>query len=296
MTEAETINNVLTLIDAYYEKIASDEYTSQTNRHYGEMIIMLMKGCPEIEKYWKYCPDRFRWVDRFERVKNEKPSFTPNIYCTLDTETFGGASCPEGIYHLAGIIHDRKGNVKATFNYLIMEYYDKIEKDSYAKKNFHRYEEMLANGVVTCIDTEQHAIEMVDALCKFYNVKYMMAYNAGFDFCKTACYQLLEGREFIDIWLMAVQTITHIKKYAKFCRNNWMYSASGKSVSTSAQSMYAYIINNPQYKEEHTALEDSKIEMAIFLACLKTHKKYTKNKYCGAYWDKNKIFPSAWED
>jgi len=289
----ETITNALKLIDTYYEIIASNKYTSQTNRRYGELIIALMNNYPELARYWKYYPDRFFWIDRFERVKNEKPSFISNVYCTLDTETFGGASCPEGIYHLAGIIHDRKGNVKATFNYLIMEYYDKIEKDSYAKKNFHRYEEMLVNGVVTCIDTEQHAVEMVDALCKFYNVKYMMAYNAGFDFCKTACYRLIENREFIDIWLMAVQTITHIKKYATFCRQNWLYSNSGKSVSTSAETMYSYITNNPHYEEEHTALEDSKIEMAIFLACLKTHKKFVKNKFCGAYWDSMKYFPPA---
>ena len=37
-----------------------------------------------------------------------------NIYCTLDTETFGGAAFPKGIYHLAGIIHDRQGNILAT--------------------------------------------------------------------------------------------------------------------------------------------------------------------------------------
>ena len=72
-----------------------------------------------------------------------------NIYCTLDTETFGGASNPKGIYHLAGIIHDRQGNILATFNYLIAEHYEEIEKDDYAKKNFFKYLEMIQNGIVT---------------------------------------------------------------------------------------------------------------------------------------------------
>lgn len=213
-----------------------------------------------------------------------------NIYCTLDTETFGGASNPKGIYHLAGIIHDRMGNIFATFNYLIAEHYEEIEKDDYAKKNFYKYVEMIRDGVVTMVATEKAAVSAVDALCDFYDVRYMMAYNTGFDFCKTECKTLIEDREFIDIYLMTVQTITYIKKYAKFCRENGFRSSTGKSVATSAESVFAYLTGNTEYKEEHTALEDSKIEMQIFLACVATHKKYTKNVH---QWDckKGKCFP-----
>lgn len=222
---------------------------------------------------------------------------TKNMYCTLDTETFGGVSNPKGIYHLAGIIHDRQGNIFATFNYLIAEYYEEIEKDDYAKKNFTKYLDMIHNGIVTMISTEKDAISMVNALCDCYNVRYMMAYNTGFDFVKTACKDLIIDREFIDIYLMALQTITHIKKYAKFCNDNGFRSRSGKSVATSAESVYAYLTNNILYTEEHTAFEDSKIEMQIFLACLATHKKFTKNvhqydcKYgkCFPKWEGNNI-------
>ncbi|MBP3801572.1 MAG: hypothetical protein J6I85_06100 [Clostridia bacterium] len=217
-----------------------------------------------------------------------------NIYCTLDTETFGGASNPKGIYHLAGIIHDREGHIYAIFNYLIAEHYEEIEKDEYAKKNFYKYSIMVAEGLVTMIASEKEAVRMVDELCNFYNVRYMMAYNSAFDFVKTECRELIVNREFIDIYLMTLQTITHIKKYAKFCRENNFSSASGKTVSTSAQSVFAYLTNNADYQEEHTALEDSKIEMQIFLACIATHKKYTKNAH---QFDckKGKCFPK-WAD
>ena len=213
-----------------------------------------------------------------------------NIYCTLDTETFGGAAFPKGIYHLAGIIHDRQGNILATFNYLIAEHYDEINKDEYAKRNFQKYQELIADGVVTMIPTEDLAVEMVNAICDFYGVRYMMAFNSAFDFVKTACYSLIENREFIDIYLMSLQTITHLKKYATFCRENGFRSRSGKNVATSAESIYAFLTNNAEYKEEHTAFEDSKIEMEIFLACQKTHKKYTKNAHA---WDcpHGKCFP-----
>lgn len=203
-----------------------------------------------------------------------------NIYCTLDTETFGGATNPKGIYHLAGIIHDRQGKILASFNYLIEEHYEEIEKDSYAKKNFYKYLNMITDGIVTGIATEDEAVNAVNNLCDFYNVKYMMAFNTAFDYTKTKCRKLIENREFIDIWLAAVQTITKIKKYADFCRNNNFISRSGKTVATTAEAFYSYLINNSEYREEHTAFEDSKIEIEIFLAVLKTHQKYTKNAHC----------------
>ena len=200
-----------------------------------------------------------------------------NIYCTLDTETFGGAAKPKGIYHLGGFVHDRMGNVVAGFNYLIAEHYDEIQKDDYAKRNFKRYAEMVKTGIVTVIPTEQMAVSMVNALCTFYNVRYMMAFNTGFDYCKTMCRELLDGREYIDIYLMAVQTLAFRKKYSTFCHEHNFSSGSKKSVSTSAEAFYAYLTGEGDYIEEHTALEDAKIEIAIFVACINAHKPFTKN-------------------
>ena len=117
-----------------------------------------------------------------------------------------------------------------------------------------------------------------------------MAYNSSFDFTKTVCRELLVDFEFIDIYLMALQTITHLKKYAKFCRENELYSRSGKTCSTSAESVYAFITDNADYAEEHTALSDAMIEMEIFKRCYAMHKKYTKN--CHQYeCKKGKCFP-----
>lgn len=216
-----------------------------------------------------------------------------NIYCTLDTETFGGASKPKGIYHLGGFIHDRETNVCGAFNYVIAEHYNEIQKDSYAKKNFERYERMVAEGVATMVATEQEAIDAVNRLCDYYNVRYMMAFNSGFDFTKTACRELLENREFIDIWLMAMQTLTFRKKYQTFCRENGFFSASKKSCSTSAETVYAYLTGNAEYIEEHTALEDSRDEMKIFKACIDSHQKFTKNVHCFDYPDRFRLFPKA---
>ena len=215
------------------------------------------------------------------------------IYCTLDTETIGGATSPTGTYNLGCVIHDRYGNILATTSLLVMEHYDEIRHDGYAKKNFHIYENRLASGKISAVATETDAFNIIRNLCHFYGVKYVMAYNTGFDLVKTVCKHLVPEFEFIDIYLMALQTICHQKKYTDFCRKNNFRSATGKSCATSAESVYAYIIKNPNYEEEHTALSDAYIEMEIFIRCLKMHKKFSKNIH---QWDAkgkkyNKCFP-----
>ena len=216
-----------------------------------------------------------------------------NYYLTLDTETVGGINKPKGFYHVGGIIHDRTGAIKTCFNFIIDEMYSEIEKDDYAKKNFHLYEKMRNNGTAVVIPTEEQALAIINSLCNYYNVRYVMAFNTGFDYCKTKCRDLLKDREFIDIFLMACQIYAKRKSYIDFCRKNNYFSKSKKSIATSAESFYAFLTNNTEYAEEHTALEDSKIEMAIFLACLKAHKPFTKNQHYFDYC--NREGGNRWE-
>ena len=118
-----------------------------------------------------------------------------NIYCTLDTETVGGASAPTGMYNLGCTIHDRQGKIFATCSLLVMEHYDEIREDDYAKKNFHLYESRLASGEISAVATEEEALSVVRNLCHFYGVKYVMAYNSGFDFCGIHLYR---GRPYLQ--------------------------------------------------------------------------------------------------
>ena len=216
-------------------------------------------------------------------------------YCTIDTETVGGASCPTGTYNLGAVIHDNKGNIFATLSLLIMEHYDEIEKDGYAKRNFHLYRERMENGEISCVATEQDAEQILRSLCHAYGVKYIMAYNSGFDFCKTFVKNLLDEFKFIDLYLMALETVVQQKGYSKFCHEHGFRSRSGKCVATSAESVYAFITQNPLHIEEHTALSDALEESEIFVRCIKTHRKYTKNTHRfddkGSFW----LFPK-WDN
>jgi hypothetical protein len=212
------------------------------------------------------------------------------IYCTLDTETVGGINKPKGFYHIGGIIHDRQGNIIGCFNYVVAEMLPYVLTDDYAKNNIDLYYDMLENGTATIIDTQENAIAMVGAICDYYNVGTMMAFNSGFDYVKTMCRELIVDREFIDLWLMALETICQKASFKKFCADNGKYKPN-KNCLTNAETVFAYLTNNPCYVEEHTALEDSKIELEIFNACIKMHKKFTPNCHCWDYENKWGLFP-----
>lgn len=200
------------------------------------------------------------------------------VYCTLDTETLGGCNYPKLAYHIAGIIHDREGKMIASFNYLVAQLYDQIRDDEYHKEHFDLYERMIEQGVATFVPTVDDAVNAINSLLTFYNVDTVMAYNASFDLVKGAGAPLIENRDFIDIWLMACETIAKKKSYSDFCHEHGFSSTSKKSCSTSAQTMFAYLMNDPEYKEEHTAFSDSFIEMSIFLACCRAKKRFTQNQ------------------
>ena len=144
------------------------------------------------------------------------------IYCTLDTETVGGATAPTGTYNLGCVIHDRYGNILATTSLLIMEHYDGIRHDDYAKKNFYIYENRLASGEISAVATETDAFNIIRNLCRFYGVKYVMAYNTGFDLVKTVC----------KILFLSLNLLTSILWYCKqfVIRKNMLISA-GKIIS-----------------------------------------------------------------
>ena len=124
------------------------------------------------------------------------------IYCTLDTETVGGASTPSGTYNIGCTIHDRHGNIFATTNLLVMEHYEEIRNDDYAKRNFPIYAQRLASGEMSAVATEAEAVSIVSNLCHFYGVRYICAYNSAFDLrCRRLASKLIKNEQFRDQFL-----------------------------------------------------------------------------------------------
>ena len=77
---------------------------------------------------------------------------------------------------------------------------------------------------------------------------------------------------------MAESVICKMPTYIEFCEEHNFLTKNGRPQAT-AESIYAFITNNPDYKEEHTALEDVEIETEIMQYCYRQHKPMNKVLY-----------------
>lgn len=211
-----------------------------------------------------------------------------NLYLMADIETANHAE--DALAYDVGLaIVDRYGNVYARFSLIIVEIFEgeaDLMTSAYYAHKIPEYLEGIARGEREVV-TLYEARELVHNLCKFYNVKAIMAYNAYFDnsgLNRTQRYVTKSkyrwffpyGIPVHCVWHMACQTICSQKKYYDFCHENGFVSKSG-NIQTSAEVVYRFLTNNPNFEEEHKGLEDVLIETAIFAECVKKHKKMNRN-------------------
>ena len=220
-------------------------------------------------------------------------------YLVVDVETAN--STEQALtYDIGFSVCDKKGNVYESKSFAISDIffdekkiynnYELMDSAYYANKLPQYYEGMRSGAwkVVPLLVARQE----IHRLMKEYNINVVCAYNCNFD--KNALNTTLRyiskskirwffpyGTEFYCIWNMACQTICKQKGYLRFCLNNGLYSESG-NMKTSAETVWAYITQNPNFEEKHTGLEDVKIEVQIFAKCIAQHKKMDKgiNRLC----------------
>jgi heme oxygenase len=75
---------------------------------------------------------------------------------------------------------------------------------------------------------------------------------------------------------MALATICDTNKYVRWCLLNGMVTEKG-NVKTNAQTVYAYMIDDINYVEEHHALADCEIEREIYFKARKRKQKHHKH-------------------
>lgn len=133
--------------------------------------------------------------------------------------------------------------------------------------------------------------------CRTYDVRTMWAYNCSFD--EQALNSTMRtysngfraffapyGVQFCDIWDYA-SCITGTRRYVEWALMHGRTTSTGNP-STSAESVYAYLTDNAEYIEKHTALEDARIEATILAAC-KRRKKKTRHSRGQGWRDAAKI-------
>lgn len=75
-----------------------------------------------------------------------------------------------------------------------------------------------------------------------------------------------------DIWGMACKHLLNTNKYRNFCIENGALSACGDYFSTSAENVFRYLLQDTDFNEAHTGLDDAIIESQILARMTKRHK------------------------
>jgi hypothetical protein len=112
------------------------------------------------------------------------------------------------------------------------------------------------------------------SIFKTLDVKLAYAYNAPFDekvfnfncdFFHTI--NPFDNIPIIDIMPFVHNKIAFADDFQAFCEEHKLFTETG-NYSTNAETVTKYITDNADFIEEHTALADSEIELAILLECI----------------------------
>lgn len=204
----------------------------------------------------------------------------------MDVETTGGFGCPL-VYDLGFAICDKKGNIYEERSFVIEEIFQDVQlmKTAYYAEKIPQYIEELKTGKRTMISFLDARAEMFQ-LMKEYNVNTISAYNLAFDrraLGKTTEFLYGSGKKFLGvehksieqlcIWSLACELLYTRPTFWKVAeKQNWFTPAG--NMKTSAEIGWRYISKDYDFIEEHTGLEDVKIEVQILAKCFAQHKNY----------------------
>jgi hypothetical protein len=211
-----------------------------------------------------------------------------SYYITIDTETCGNLSEPL-VYDIGFTIHDKKGIIYEARSYVVREiFYGQWKKmrTAYYANKIPNYKAGIKEGKWV-VESFWKIRREIFSLMREYNIKAIVAYNAGFDtraLDSTLNFlsKFESGQTFFNektviwcSWGMACETIFKQRTFFKVAnRENWVSECG--NVRTSAEIAHRYITRELGFEEAHTALEDAMIETAIFAKCCGCHKKMTK--------------------
>lgn len=209
-------------------------------------------------------------------------------YLTLDVETANDTT-DALVYDVGFCVHDKHGVIYRRFSFLIYDIFIKergLMGSCYYAAKLPRYYKGLRDKEfkVAKFSTVKFLIRDLIAI---YNIRICWAYNAAFDrnalntterwLTKSRYrYFLPYGIEMKCIWHCAVQTIFNRPSFFQWATEHGKISPSG-NLRTSAETAYSYMINDPDYQEEHTGAADVDIEVQILQYCIRQHKKMDPN-------------------
>lgn len=192
----------------------------------------------------------------------------------LDTETTGldKPFC----YDVSWVILDTESEEIVNFKSNIVEqiwHNLPLFESAYYKEKRQKYVEMMRKREVT-MDKWGYIMRKLKDDIRQYNISEVYAYNSDFDDKVISyncdwfkCNNPLENVAVRDIWGYASQFITNEFQYKVYCEQYERFTDTG-NYKGSAEVVYQYITDNPDFIEEHMGLFDSEIEAQILLACI----------------------------
>lgn len=206
-------------------------------------------------------------------------------FIVLDTETANSVKEPLP-YDIGYAICDRQGKIYEMRSYVVAEIFldhEDLMQSAYFAEKIPNYWSDIRSGKRE-LKTIYNIRRQIKQDMEEYGITKVGAYNMGFD--KKALNNDIRyitkslvrwffpyGTEFFCIWHMACTTILNRPSYIKFALENGFVSEAG-NIQTSAECAYRYLINDAEFIEEHTGLEDVLIEVAIMAYCYRQHKKF----------------------
>ena len=116
-----------------------------------------------------------------------------------------------------------------------------------------------------------------------YEIEEVYAYNSDFDDKVIAyncdwfkCNNPLENIAVYDIWGYASEFITGMADYQSFCETYGRFTDTG-NYKGSAEVVHQFLLDDPDFIEEHMGLFDSEIEASILFECVSRGADWGKN-------------------
>lgn len=217
----------------------------------------------------------------------------PTVFVVTDIET---TMKKRIAFDVAWQAIDRKGRIYGAGSYVIREAFHH-DVPFFKEKLGHYFDDAYQNLIrpAGILEVRQEYNRQVAALQQAGHRVVLAAYNSAFDFkylpetvatlTDGAVTRWMDHRaELLDIWDFWGESVP--KHYA----NQAAASASGRFVSTSAESAYRFEFVKPDFVERHIAWHDVQIESEILIRALSRKKRIPVVKspadLVGAVWQK----------
>jgi hypothetical protein len=215
----------------------------------------------------------------------------PTLFVTVDIETTMKRRIA---FDIAWKIHDRKNREYARGSYVIREAF-RHDVPFFAEKLGHYFDDAYSQLIkpANILDVKSEFNSQIKSFQEAGHRVIACAYNSAFDFkyLPETVSILTDGK--VSRWMETKIELMDIWDYwgsSVPLRYTAAPSASGKYLSTSAESAYRFEFNNSDFIERHIAWSDVEIESDILCRALSRKKKMPvvsrPSELAGSVWKK----------